>query len=646
MGLITNLVKMKSEKDLQAKEGTIDALKIVLSNPDATPEARQWATTSLVGLLDGEFGGAGKKSGGGQPGGGSGGSGGKSGGKSGSGVGGFFHHILSGLEDANPFTASQGTKRATQQIAGSRPQNLTMTPEQIEAEKTKQADLEAKRAQIKQAALDAQKRVAGDTEWHQIFDRERGSGRTPEQARQAADQAVYRITEREATARDDTLQAYADELGKPVDKLTGAEKVEAVNRNKSTTYQTKYGLIKGREEDGPQPLFLNPRNPQTGYVDADGNTYRAADVSSVSNTPPPQQRMFGRTLEISKYVESKGYKPGTPEYNYWFGKIAAVDLQTSLGRTQQLGAIDAAQSGVGLGVGFPDIPQNPAWGGASGAGGGSVPSAGRGSGSPTAPTPRASTPLPSATGGGSGGGTAAVDPNDKFISMYLGDLFGSAPVSGGAAKVGIIKGREALKNTLGLTAVDFSLLEAMNKEERKAVGDTIQRAVATQRVNRVLDEFGDEVTKRARDIAKTPAQTDIPILNQHVRDIQLAVVGNPALRRFLLALNGFQRQYGILTSGSPQSRAQLPVGVGEKVDKILDPNATLQEVIDSVDQVKVEGRREADGFKNSVKETLGNISGSFGGGRGGGTNTPDKTAPGDLKKLTTEELLRKLGGGH
>ena len=62
MGIISDLVRMKSEKDVQAKQGAIDAVKVVLTDPNATPEAREWATGSLTDLLDNHFHG---KSGGG-----------------------------------------------------------------------------------------------------------------------------------------------------------------------------------------------------------------------------------------------------------------------------------------------------------------------------------------------------------------------------------------------------------------------------------------------------------------------------------------------------------------------------------------------------------------------------------------------------
>ena len=214
MGVISDLVRMKGEKDLQQKQGTIDALKIVLSNPEATPEAREWATTSLTGLLDGEFSGKGTKGKGGSGGGGGGGSGGNSGsgGSGGGGVGSFFHHMLSGLNHLNPYTASAGTKQASQQIAANRPQKMTLTPDEQEQTKLKNQKIEAEQKLQQDAAKielenkskfqldkklakfkDRQDLKAENEKWHLVYNREISLGKTPEEAARLADEAVAGI---------------------------------------------------------------------------------------------------------------------------------------------------------------------------------------------------------------------------------------------------------------------------------------------------------------------------------------------------------------------------------------------------------------------------------------------------------------------
>jgi hypothetical protein len=212
MGVISDLVRMKGQKDLQAKQGTIDALKIVLTNPNATPEAREWANTSLVGLLDGEFGtggGKGKGGGGGGGGSGSGTSGSKTPAATASGGGSIFHHILSGLNQMNPYTAGNKTKQAQQQIAGSRPQKMELTQDEQEQLKLKnqklEADqqldqLEAKEAIEDESKFDLEKKIAEfksqqdlkaeNDRFHQVYDRAIANGQSPEQALQQANESV------------------------------------------------------------------------------------------------------------------------------------------------------------------------------------------------------------------------------------------------------------------------------------------------------------------------------------------------------------------------------------------------------------------------------------------------------------------------
>lgn len=168
---------MKSQKDLQAKQGAIDAVKVVLTDPNATPEAREWATGSLTDLLDNHFHGKSSGGGGGSKGSGGGSGGGAQGGAQGSGkptIGSIFKGILGGIghaaSAANPYTASNKTKEQVAGVATGRPQKLELTPDeqqtlkerQDRAEAAVQQDLAVKR----QAALAQQKRV-DDQQFHE-----------------------------------------------------------------------------------------------------------------------------------------------------------------------------------------------------------------------------------------------------------------------------------------------------------------------------------------------------------------------------------------------------------------------------------------------------------------------------------------------
>jgi len=594
MGLITNLVRMKSEQDFNAKQAAIQGLQAALTG-SPTREAREWANRGITELLDNTFGGGGK------------GKGGKGGG---GGVGDVFKGILSRLSALNPATASQGTKDAIKEIGATRPPQLQMTPEEQETASARKEAIASGQRLAEQKALDEQKR----------------------QAKLQNDQEDWEIWSKRA---DEVLGTGASARDRAEFIATKGQKLPTQSAGAAGTPRMIWGKVKG--EEGVQPLFVNPKNP-SNYVAVGGRELNSGEVELTA--APPTERLTGRPLEIAKYVQGQGFKPGTPEFERRYSEVAGADIGIHLGRVQQQAAIDQAQSGIGLGAGIPPSRTSAT---APAPAPKSTPAA---LSAPSAPSARVDSTRTPATS--SAAATAPAD--DKFISMFLGDLLGTVKTTGGAAKVGVIKGQEALRKLLKLGPVDFSLTAAMAQDDRKAFSQTIQRAVATQRVNEVLNEFGDEVVKRA----DKALQTGSPILNKPIREIELKAVGDPDLRRFMIALNGFQRQYGILTSGSPQSIAQLPVTVGQRIEHIIDPNATLGEVIASVDQVKTEGRREAQGFKRAIEDTAGQITGALGGkgvkygggaGAGGGNNLPKPDKPG--KRISVEqaiEYIRANGG--
>jgi len=583
MGLLTNLVQMKANRDLQAKETAIEGFKSVLTNKNATPEMRQWAQQGVLDLTTNAIAGEGK------------GAGGK---KQHAGVKQVLGSILGGLATINPM-ASGPSKGTRQQIAGAmanRPQKMELTEEEREAIVQRQQEAADKLQLAFQAKLDAQqaafKREEGQKDWELWLDRGQKQG---------------------LTGRD--LAEYAATKGQKLPNVpAGAPKV-------------LYGKIKG-QGDGVEILTFNPRDP-SGYQDAQGNTY-TKDQIEITGPPQPNQRLYGQALLASEYVKSKGYKPGSPEYDYWFGQVANQLLSVPIQRTQQAMGIAGFESGIGPGQGMPNIPENPNKGETAPAPGAApartTPGARTAPGAPAPGVPGARTPFtgiaPGAPGAPRTAAPGTTGTNDRFIGMFMDSLYGNLPGgTGGPARIGVIKGREALRKATGLDPVTFSTLEAQSKESLKTFNQIRLRRGAVDQLNSILGQFGDEAVKRA----KGALQTGSPFLNKHIRDIELAAVGDPDLRRFLVAFNGFERQYTNLTAGGTFSRAMLPVATGDRVDKVLNPNATLAEVIDAVDQVKIEGQREQQGLKDSEKDTIQEAVDAI---KGKPTSTPTGTPTG------------------
>lgn len=284
-----------------------------------------------------------------------------------------------------------------------------------------------------------------------------------------------------------------------------------------------------------------------------------------------------------------------------------------IGKAEQQIAIREVLSGVGGGDYVPPAPSKP-----------KLTPKTQGA-TPAAPGATQATPKPTL-------GQAKAQRESTDQSVYLADLLGNNKASGDE-KTRVIRGREIFKQATGLNPVEFEALAASDKGTAKAIIDTVEREASVQRINEVLNQFGDEAINRAKELSER--EPDAPILKKPIREITAQTAGNEAYRKFVIAYNGFQRQYSTLTAGAGGlSRAQLPVGIAEKVDHVLDPNATLADVIASVNQVKVEGKRELEGFNQARGDMAKMIALSMqgkSGGQGGGQQSQYKV--GDHVKL-------------
>ena len=292
MGVISDLVRMKSEKDTQAKIGALDALKVAMSSQDITPEGRQYAEQSMISLLDNEFLGKGKGS--------SGGAGGNSrgGGKSGA-AGGpsvfaqLIGGISKGLDKANPYRASPSVREGIRQIGANRPQHMFYSQQEMEQEQQRQAEIKTQQLVAQQKAVAQQKREDVAKNYQEIYDGLVAKGvpalRASEIATAIANNRAVPAAERPApeaghgtekltltgpngeeitafrdpktgklfdattneditnkgykvaapkpkeTAQNLAFQAWADKHGTTVDKMTAANKIEAIRDEKVDT---------------------------------------------------------------------------------------------------------------------------------------------------------------------------------------------------------------------------------------------------------------------------------------------------------------------------------------------------------------------------------------------------------------------------
>ena len=126
---------------------------------------------------------------------------------------------------------------------------------------------------------------------------------------------------------------------------------------------------------------------------------------------------------------------------------------------------------------------------------------------------------------------------------------------------------------------------------------------------------GDRVIENAKQVVNTGS----PWLTKPWRKIERGATGDPALEKFLVDMNEMMRQYTTLTAGGALSRAMLPEGAADKVEAILDPNSTLEEVIAQVAEVKQFGKMEQQGFATTQQNIVGKILKDIGDTSGGGS---------------------------
>lgn len=202
---------------------------------------------------------------------------------------------------------------------------------------------------------------------------------------------------------------------------------------------------------------------------------------------------------------------------------------------------------------------------------------------------------------------AMTGPETELVNRYVQSLFGnvSGATGGAAGSLGINKGMEVLARTTGMSPVEFQTAAAVAKDKIQALGETVERYGAIVRLTDIMDAVSPSVT----DLAAKAINTGSPWATQHWREIKVNAVGDPDTREYLLALNDFARHYATLTAGAGLSRAMLPVGVRDDVDKLLDPSMTVAESLAVVSRIRKQAELEKNGFNDSITDLKNEVRG-------------------------------------
>jgi hypothetical protein len=602
MGLITNLVQMKAQRDLQAKQTAISGFKSILENQNATPEMRQWAQQGILDVTVPAIAGDGKDgSGGGK--------------KQHEGIRHILGSLMGGIGSLNPMASgpSKGVKSQIAQATGRpRPAKMELTQEEQDQIKERQ---ERAAAQIREDM--------------------------------AVKQSVAIDKARAVQARLDDQAAYDDRV-KHADAIWGPggggrDRADYVLTGKmpnaGATFKNTPGLTLG--SDPKVKAFADANgleiDPAKGYrlqTDSEGNIVSVMEAAAA----PQQQRLYGAIQGY--YYDGIARGLSDDDAKKFAGRMFEQYQGVHLGRVEQQAAVDQALSGIGLGRGLnPDA-------------------AAKGLGA-TAPAPAATpagTPAPSRpafTGIGAKQTPKSAAPTadantSRAMDMFWSATLGNTPTpTSGPSRVGFQKGQEAVEKLTGLSSQDFALGVMVAKDLMGAQKDNVDRYVAMQRLGSAMDLMGPNVDA----LAKNVLQTGSPWLNRHIRDLKTAAIGDPNIAQLMVAVNDFQRQYAVLTAGGALSRAQLPVATQQSVDKIIDPNQTLETVAATLTQIRKQADLETQGFRRAIDQTSGEIKervaggksssgrGGAGGGRGGSTPSDKNVTP------AAQRLIDKYSGG-
>lgn len=328
----------------------------------------------------------------------------------------------------------------------------------------------------------------------------------------------------------------------------------------------------GAEE--PEQAYVSPG--EKGYTDISGNLMPDGTKGVAT---PTQQRLYG--MVQAYYYAFKKMGKTDLEARELAGQAVTERENIHLGRIQQQALLDEALSGGRIGIG-PGL---------------NIPGIGTeaGGGKPQAPSVRGEEKPEKRPPGSPKPPISSMDAAN--INQALSALSGTIPQSGKAAQAGVQIGLKKLAELTGLDPISLQGALITNKGMAKGIADTMERYVATDRLNKIITLDGEQVIDTGAKISDTGMQ----LLNRPFRELTAQTIGDPNLRKYWLAWNALRRQYSTVTAGGGLSRAMLPVTVQQDVDRLMNSEAKMSDVKAMVDQIAVEAKLEQQGFKDSIK---------------------------------------------
>lgn len=228
-----------------------------------------------------------------------------------------------------------------------------------------------------------------------------------------------------------------------------------------------------------------------------------------------------------------------------------------------------------------------------------------------------------------------MTPNGLFQAAMTKIATGQYPQTGRGSDPASQATRAAVNAKVGAIAaasgMDEPALRAFYKANNASLTANVKMQDAVQGFMATADKNADLLQKT---LDKIP-DIGVPLFNKPLRLFATSVSGDPNMSQFATYLQSVQNEYGRIIA-QPNLAGQLTDSARKEAEALLDPKATVPQIIASVQALKNEG----DNRLISVGEQIQRIQKRMQGGPGAADTKP--TAP--AAKPTAAELIKKYGG--
>jgi hypothetical protein len=614
MGLITNLIgnygRAKEEESRQRTaqiQQQIGGFQAILSNPDATPQARQAAAANITGLLTKHGGPEAKKH---VP---------------------FFGTMLGTLAGLAGMPREQKAAAPAVEM----PSQVLMSEEEKAAQRKKQFG--EKLGEEEQLADVRGSRTLKTYKEEKAIDRE---SRTAEQK----DAVQYIDDHREALKKAGMSDEDIEQM-----------KLEAVAPT-------------GVKFHAPKPMMLAIKDKRTGEVtnvwaapgSIDTTLYEVVGKTGTARAPGDNMSgelrtlaqaymAQGRTMNEAKALAGRDYlrKYGTAQ------NIKELELKIN----QELAGIDETPQTPATPPATPPTAQTtPQTQPAIVAYGKPVPGLGPEPilETPQTPMPPKGTPsdvpppakpqaTPPAPGPVPAKGTPVLSDRDtQSMNEAIDRMLGLTP-GGGRDKYSnlrVKRGKEILRQQTGMTETQLYAAVQMKKADAKALSTTTQRLSGAEGLQRSLREHG----KLLREARSKVDDKGVPLINKYLQASARQIASDPELGRLDLAINAVSREYARLVGGGFTSNAMPHVSSQEEAKHIFASSMTEENIAGKLDQLDKEAVAERKAMTDQQRELFDRIAAPLGETRPGGS--ADKDTPkggGGAMPKTADDFWKKVG---